>query len=118
MKGKITYKTGKAELHDLPCSGHTVRAVSSEMLLYIDAIIHWDKCITICQLALNISTSTEVLVTLSMILDIQIFTCVQETLFFAASWVNTKPFSSESGFHFQQEKRSCLAGSQVNQVGG
>lgn len=58
VKGKITYKTGKAELHDFLCSGHTVRAVSSEMLLYTDAIVHWDKCITICQLALNISTST------------------------------------------------------------
>jgi predicted transcriptional regulator len=63
-------------------------------------------------------SAQEVLVISSMILDIRIFTFVHETLFLAASWMNTKQSSSESGFHFQQEKRICLAWGQVNQVGG
>jgi hypothetical protein len=54
-------------------------------------------------------SAQEVLVTSAMILDIRIFAFVHETLFLAASWMNTKPFSSESGFHFQQEKRICMA---------
>jgi hypothetical protein len=63
-------------------------------------------------------SAQEVLVTSSMILDIWIFVFVHETILLAASWMNTKPSSSESGFHFQQEKRICLACGQVNQVGG
>lgn len=56
-----------------------------------------------------LQSAQEVLVTSAMILAIQIFTCVHKTLFLAASWMNKKPSSSESGFHFQQEKRICLA---------
>jgi hypothetical protein len=63
-------------------------------------------------------SAQKVLVTPTMILNIRIFAFVHETLFLATSWMNTKPSSSESGFHFQQEKRICLALSQVNQVGG
>jgi hypothetical protein len=47
MKEKITYKTGKAEHHDMSYSGHTVTVVSSKTLLYANAIIHRDKYITI-----------------------------------------------------------------------
>ena len=38
--------TGKSQLHDLPCSGCPVTAVSPEMLQHGDAIICKDQCIT------------------------------------------------------------------------
>jgi hypothetical protein len=34
--------TGRAELHNLPCSGRSVIAVSPEMLQHADAIVHED----------------------------------------------------------------------------
>jgi hypothetical protein len=39
-------ETAKAELHDLPHSGHPVTAVSPEMLQHADAIIRKDCHIT------------------------------------------------------------------------
>jgi len=39
IKRVIASATGKSQLHDLPCSGRPVTAVSSEMLQCVDAII-------------------------------------------------------------------------------
>jgi hypothetical protein len=62
-------ETEKAKLHDLPCSGHSVTAVSSEMLQYADVIIHDNKSITTQQLMLSLSI-TKRSITSFEILDI------------------------------------------------
>jgi len=39
VKRVMASVTGKSQLHDLPCSGHPVTAVSPEMLQCGDAIV-------------------------------------------------------------------------------
>jgi hypothetical protein len=51
-------KQKKAKLHDLPCSGDPVRAVSSGMLQCAD-IIHKNKHTTTQQLTLSLSISKQ-----------------------------------------------------------
>jgi len=41
-KRVMASETGRAEVHNLPCSGHSVIAVSPEMLPHVDAIVHED----------------------------------------------------------------------------
>jgi hypothetical protein len=53
----MAFETGKAKLHDLPCSGCPFTAVWPEVLLHDYAIVREDGCITTRQLAFSISIS-------------------------------------------------------------
>jgi hypothetical protein len=46
IKTVTVSETGTAELHDLPCSGHPVTALSPETQQHADAIVCEDRCIT------------------------------------------------------------------------
>jgi hypothetical protein len=50
-------ETGKADIHDLPCSGHPVTAVSPVTLQCADAIICEKQHVTTQKLALTLSVS-------------------------------------------------------------
>jgi imidazole glycerol phosphate synthase subunit HisF len=49
--------SGEAELHDQSWSGHPATATSRDMLQHANDIIHADQCITIWQLAVQLSGS-------------------------------------------------------------